>query len=91
MKSKQQQWDNARAKLKKIYEEKNITQCEARLAGCWRDNGLSFAHRLKRRYYTPETLGLFEETLLLCVPCHQILDQPKNKEILKYYFNKLRQ
>ena len=57
---------------------------------CGSDFGLTFAHRKKRvEYYRePEKLGDFNEVLLLDLKCHQKLE--KDKELTKFYFNKLR-
>lgn len=83
-------WDEDRSKLKKIYEEKGITTCEIRILGCWNYNALGFAHKHKRSWYNthPELLGTFNETLLACNSCHQKIEY--NKELTKFYFNKLR-
>ncbi len=80
------EWDKARAKLKIIYENKGITTCEARLQGCWYDNALSFAHKYKRN--DPRCAHTFEETLLLCIECHN--KQEYNRELTEELFNKLR-
>jgi len=88
--NKVKEWDKARKKLKVIYEDKGIRYCEARLKGCWVNNALSFAHRQKRiEYYSkPELLGSFEETLLLCIPCHQKIEN--DKELTEKLFKQLR-
>ena len=88
--SKVKEWDNARKKLKVIYEDRGIRYCEARLPGCCVSNFLSFAHRQKRiEYYSkPELLGSFEETLLLCIHCHQKIEN--DKELTEKLFKQLR-
>jgi len=75
------EWERERKKLKIEYAQKGITTCEIRLEDCWNNNALSFAHRHNRVwYYTrPEKLGDFMETLLACVPCHNIID--KNEQL----------
>lgn len=89
--TKQQQWDKARKKLKKIYEEKGIFVCELRLKDCWYNSALSFAHRKTRQHYLedPELLGEFNETLLACCNCHEKIE--KSPLLTDLFFNKLRQ
>ncbi len=88
--SKASIWNKERAKLKKVYFKKGITTCEFRSPKCWKNNALSFAHRHKRFFYTlhPELLGEFNETLLVCVPCHQILEY--DEELTELTFKVLR-
>ena len=88
--TKIKEWELARKKLKEIYQEKGITNCELRFRGCWRNNALSFAHKHLRIWYysRPHLLGSFKQTLLACVPCHKILDE--DKELKKKVFKKLR-
>ena len=89
--SKEKEWAKARKKLKVIYEEKGITTCELRFKGkCWRNNALSFAHRHKRKWYLdhPELLGEFKQTVLACIPCHDIIED--DKELTEEVFKKLR-
>jgi|TARA_R100000501_G_C2569793_1_gene77092 hypothetical protein len=88
--SKVKEWAKARKKLKLIYEDKGITSCEIKLVGCWRNNGLSFAHRKKRiEYYScPEKLGEFNETLLACCNCHDKIEN--DKELTAKLFKQLR-
>lgn len=80
------EWTKARSLLKKLYYYKGITRCEI----CGTDNFLSFAHRHKREWYNsdPKLLGEFNETLLLCVPCHQKIEY--DKELTEETFNRLR-
>lgn len=80
------EWNKARVKLKRIYEEKGITTCEARLEGCWYNNALSFAHRYKRN--DPRCTHDFKGTILACVPCHQVMEY--DRELTEHIFNKLR-
>jgi aspartyl/asparaginyl beta-hydroxylase (cupin superfamily) len=72
---KTREWEQARKELKQIYAEKGITKCEL----CGTANFLSFAHRNKRRNTTSKELASFYHTLLLCVPCHQTLEQSREK------------
>lgn len=85
--SKVSEWIKARKRLKKEYEKKGITTCEGRLQGCWVNNALSFAHRYKRN--DPRCEHTFEQTLLLCVPCHSKIEY--DKELTEDMFNKLRE
>jgi hypothetical protein len=77
-------------KLKKIYEDKGITNCELRFNDCWVNNALSFAHRHKRRWYLGQKKLLedFNQTILACINCHQKIEY--NKELTKEVFNRLR-
>ncbi len=73
-------------RLKAEYQKRGITTCEL----CGSDFGLSFHHRYQRYYYIdkPELLGDFNQSLLLCIPCHKKLHE--DKELNKETFNKLR-
>jgi hypothetical protein len=66
----------ANRKLKKMFEEKGITTCELAFPGCLWDYMLGFAHKDRREAYRGNLarLGAFEEVLLSCVHCHEILD-----------------
>lgn len=88
--SKEKEWAKARKKLKVIYEEKGITTCELGLECCWVNNALGFAHRHKRKWYLdhPELLGEFNQTILACNSCHDIIED--DKELTEEYFKKLR-
>lgn len=79
-----------RKNLKIEYQEKGIITCELKLAGCWKDNALSFAHKDKRWKYIrrPLELWTFKETILACVPCHQIIEG--NRELTEKFFKRLR-
>jgi len=79
-------WNSARIKLKREYEDKGITTCEARLEGCWYNNALSFAHRYKRN--DPRCTHDFKGTLLLCIPCHDKIEY--DSQATDDLFNKLR-
>lgn len=79
----------ANKKLKGIYFEKGIITCELRFKGCTRDWGLSFAHKHKRYWYhTREGLDSFEETILACLNCHNIIEG--NEELTNQLFKELR-
>jgi hypothetical protein len=61
-------WNNARRKLKVMFESLGITRCEK----CHSDFALGFAHRLKRRFITDR-----EELMtvaLLCNDCHSEIE-----------------
>jgi hypothetical protein len=80
----------ANKKLKLIYLEKGITNCEIRLPDCCFNWALGFAHKKKRVEYlkNPDGLSDFNETLLSCNSCHQKIEG--NRKLTEYYFNKLR-
>lgn len=77
---------NAVRKLKQMFMDKGITQCEL----CGSDNYLSFAHKHKRIWYRefPELLSDFNQVLLLCVPCHERMEY--DKELTNKIFAGLR-
>jgi hypothetical protein len=68
-------WERYRRRLKVIYAEKGIQKCEL----CGTTNFLSFAHRNKRRNTSVEELGSFYHTLLLCIPCHQRIEDDREE------------
>ena len=80
----------ANQKLREIYEEKGITECEIRLPGCLINWTLAFAHRHKRDWYKTKKFGLdlFEETVLACTSCHNQIEH--NKKLTDEVFNRLR-
>jgi hypothetical protein len=70
-------WETTRRKLKPRFERAGITSCEFGFEGCWRRNGLSFAHGDKRRYLDQ---GELEVAALACIPCHNKLElMPRDK------------
>ncbi len=85
-----QYWNLTRNKLKKEFKEKGLVNCEVKLDGCWHNNGLSFAHRHKRReYYScPKMLGNHNQVILACINCHQKLEH--DKSLTRETFERLR-
>lgn len=80
--SKTKEWENERAKLKLVYASHGITKCEYLSQdgrGCYSQNYLSFAHRNKRRNLEPGDLGDINETLLLCLDHHQLIENDKDE------------
>ena len=73
-------WAKERAKLKLKFAEWGVTTCEVRFQGCWRDNGLSFAHAKKRRNLRQ---GELSEVVLACAPCHTELELLPEAEMTK--------
>lgn len=70
-------WAKARAELKVEFQRKGITTCEIKMAGCYNNNALSFAHIDKRRYLAE---GELKAVVLACIPCHNIVEQwPREK------------
>lgn len=80
----------ANVRLKRFYGATDIRSCELRLDGCTGSYALSFAHRHKRNWYLgrPELLSSFNQTVLGCVNCHQIIE--KDPELTKKKFLELR-
>jgi len=81
--------------LKKEYEERCITSCEARITPfCNNWFALSWHHRHKRRWYKIKDhsreplLASFNHTILVCGPCHDYLEQHPDET--RKYFEKLR-
>lgn len=69
---KGREWARVRRSLKCEFVGLGVTTCELRLPGCMVDNGLGFAHALKRRHITtPEDM---RRVALLCNFCHQIVE-----------------
>ena len=77
---------NANKILKFIYTDRGITRCEI----CGDDFMLSWHHRHKREWYRkyPRLLCQFNQTLLLDIKCHNMLELDGNKH--KKYFHELR-
>ena len=84
---KTKEWNDARKKLKKIYESKGITSCELRFPYCSGSSFLSFAHRYKRN--DPRCESTFKGTLLACISCHQQIEY--DRSLTREMFRKLRQ
>lgn len=76
--------------LKEIFENRGIIECELKLPGCWRNSALGFAHKEKRWKYIrwPEGLSDFNQVLLVCNPCHDIIEVDREKTL--YFFRVLR-
>jgi hypothetical protein len=68
-------WAKARKRLKPVFDQKGITTCEAQLEGCLGDDGLGFAHLLKRRNLPDEDLGDPDKVVLLCNYCHWAVEK----------------
>jgi len=87
-KPKKTEWDIIREqRIKPRFEKAGITRCELNYSGCWRNNALSFAHAVKRRFlqtYAPEGLPTSIYTVILaCTPCHDILEKMSHEEMKK--------
>jgi hypothetical protein len=65
-------WAETRSRLKIRFEAWGITECEANLAGCARDDYLGFMHRMKRRKIT--TQEELETVALACNFCHDKIE-----------------
>lgn len=76
--------------LKRTYDEREIRYCEANIYGCESFLGLSWHHRHKRRWYysCPEKLAYFNQTILVCGNCHDILE--KDPAMTREWFLRLR-
>lgn len=73
--------------LKEIYYKKGIDSCEIRLDGCLGQFTSAFAHKHKRSWYNGnvELLSSFNETILACQNCHNIIENDKilTEEVFK--------
>ena len=79
------EWDSVRAELKVIFKDDlKITECEARLASCWKNNGLTFAHAKKRRFLDSESL---KEVILCCVSCHTEIEAYPHKKMHDFVYS----
>lgn len=79
-------WEKSRQGLKQEYLARGIIYCEIMLSGCWHNNGLTFAHRYKRRDSRCE--HTFAGTVLACLPCHQKIEY--DRTLTENIFEKLR-
>jgi hypothetical protein len=80
---KTREWTNARNKLKKEFQHKQIERCEL----CGSEFGRGFAHRFKRRFIT--TLQELKTVVLLCnEPCHNRVERMSHKD-MKEFLDKL--
>lgn len=70
-----------------MFEEMGITSCEVRLPGC-EQFGETPAHRLKRRHYTDDRINSYEEIVICCPFCHDIIE--KDAKLTEEIFNRLR-
>ena len=75
---KGQTWIDVRKLLKQRFEWCGIIRCEARLPGCWFDDGLGFAHCRKRRKI--EGLEIWH-VALLCNHCHDVYEKLPHEEM----------
>lgn len=80
----------ANRKLKKLFFNKEIRSCEARLSGCTGNQYLSFAHRHKRRWYygQEDLLSDFSQVILACISCHQKMEY--NQDLTNQIFERQR-
>lgn len=67
--SKVEEWNRVRRELVQEFKDRNITSCELGLEGCQRNNFLTFAHTVKRRYVTD-----LKRVVLACVLCHSKIE-----------------
>ena len=69
---KGKRWTKVRAELKREFLAMGVTACEGRWEGCMGDDGLTFAHSLKRRHITTD--AQMREVVCLCVICHDRIE-----------------
>ena len=68
-------WPSTRAKIKKIFENNNITCCEK----CGNRSFLTFAHSKKRADI--KTQQDMEQVALLCQECHHFIEYLGHQEM----------
>ena len=61
-------WLKVRKEIIADFERRGITSCELRWDGCWVNNGLTLAHRMKRRKIQDEKE--LSTVANLCIICH---------------------
>ena len=66
------EWEKVRRQLKCKFVGMGVTTCELQLPGCMFDNGLGFAHALKRRHITTDED--MRRVALLCNNCHNAIE-----------------
>lgn len=69
---KTREWMTVRARLKRKFVAAGITSCELGYPGCWKDEGLGFAHGRKRRHLKGDEIETL--TILACNPCHDRIE-----------------
>jgi hypothetical protein len=69
---KTREWNRVRRQLKCQFVGMGVTTCELNLPGCMVDNGLGFAHALKRRHITNDED--MRRVILACNFCHNVLE-----------------
>lgn len=85
---KTEAWEKVRRALKPRFEKVGITQCEIRIAGCWMDNGLGFAHAKKRRNLGPGELSI---VALSCNHCHDIIEALPEEDMGRIVMQKIKE
>lgn len=68
---KTNEWDRVRGLMKVQFSKSGIETCELQYPGCWRDNGLGFAHSKKRRNIVGTEI---EEAILAYSCCHDKIE-----------------
>ena len=84
----------ARIRIAEIAEENNLTRCELNFEGCLGTFGVAPAHRHFRNWYNGDwkKLSDFDQWVVACQHCHQILDDRSKttEKKVEIIFNKLR-
>jgi len=77
-----EEWNKARLALKALYRSLKIESCEYINADGSRCNStyyLTFAHRNKRRNLEPGELDSVNDTLLLCIGHHELVENDRDE------------
>lgn len=92
MAKRDQEWQRIRRGVWEMFSRwKAITVCELRISQhCTLYYNKSFAHRHKRRWYydKPELLGDFNQVILACTACHDMIEY--DRELSDEVFRQLR-
>lgn len=79
------EWAKVRKELKIEFEASGVTTCQFRLEDCWNDNGLSFAHAVKRSRLKadskPGEPTHIKTVALACPTCHTRIEMMKPSEM----------
>lgn len=83
---KMKQWEKGRRRLKELFRDQGIVECEVNLEGCRHRNYLGFAHVRRRFKLISEQITDPHFVVLACQCCHTQLDfvmpRPKAEELL---------
>ncbi len=86
---KTKQWNEGRAKLKQIFRENGIVECEVHFEKCKVKNYLGFAHVRRRVKLATEEIIDPHFVILACQSCHYILDFGMQRVNAEMFMNRI--